>query len=114
MADREREDEGCKRAAPNQPEIQFVTAIERARRRGDGVGALHELLADLHPDRHVLAGFERGRYAVRLDPNAGERVGIVDACREGGVVGGIVGQDAERGGGRFRLCHGASSWFVRR
>ena len=114
MTDREREDERRKRTAADESKVELVAAIKRARRRGDGVGALYELLAHLHADRHVLAGLEWCWHAIWLDPDAGERVGIVDACCEGGVIGRVIREDAERGGGRCRLCHGASSLIVRR
>ena len=114
MADGKREDKRRKRTATDESEVELIAAIQGARRRGNRVGALHELLTDLYADRHVLAGLKRGRHAIGLDPDAGERVGVVDACREGGVVGGVVGKDAERGGDRCRLCHGASSRLARR
>ena len=114
MADGKREDKRRKGATTDESKVELIAAIQCARRGGNGVGALHELLTDLYADRHVLAGLKRGRHAIGLDPDAGERVGVVDACREGGVVGGVVGKDAERGGDRCRLCHGASSRLARR
>ncbi|HEY6016924.1 MAG TPA: hypothetical protein VIU16_09075, partial [Gaiellaceae bacterium] len=46
----------------------------------------YELAVGEHAGRHVLAGFERNRLPVVLDPEVGEVVGDVDPSDERGVV----------------------------
>ena len=66
-------------------ELVAVRAGDR-RRRGDRIRALHDLALDHDPDRHVLAALEGGRIAVEPDPEVGERLVLVLASDERGVV----------------------------
>ena len=88
----------------------------------NGIGKAFQLYAHQNDQlKQVLFGYWKKFYKekwvlndISFSVNRGERVGIVDECHEGGVLGGVIGQDAERGGGRCRLCHGASSQLTRR
>ena len=71
----------------HESDVELVAAGHRVARRGrDGIGTLPELPIGEHAGRHVLAGFERDRLAVVLDPEVCEVVLLVDAADEGGVV----------------------------
>ena len=56
------------------------------RRRGHRVRALIELVIGVDADGHVLAGLEVGHRPVGADPEAGQRVVVVFALHQRGVV----------------------------
>jgi hypothetical protein len=90
-------------AAADKAKVQLVSAIKRACRRSDRVGALDEFFANLHAYRDVLTRSEWRWFGIRLNPDAGKGFGVVDPCCEDGVIGRIVTQDAERCGRRVLL-----------
>ena len=96
------------RPALDEPDVELVAlGAGHGRRRRDRVRPLHDLAVDHHPDRHVLAGLERRRLAVEPDPEVGERIGLVLATDESGVVLGGRGVDPGQRGA-VEVGHGAA------
>ena len=85
------------RPALDEPDVELIPlGADDGRRGRHRIRSLHDLAVDHDPDCHVLAAHERGGLAVESDPEVGQRVRLVLAADEPGVVDGRLGVDHPR------------------